>query len=94
MLFNSFVFLLGFLPITYVVFWLLRTARTRRVWLAVTGYVFYGYWDWRFGRLLAFSTAVSFVAGLGIERAASERQRRLCLVLPITVDLCLLGFFK
>lgn len=94
MLFNSFVFLLLFLPVTYVVFWLLRTARGRYVWLAVTGYVFYGYWDPRFCLLMAFSTAVSFVAGLGLAKYTSPRARRLCLVVPITVDLCLLGFFK
>ena len=42
MLFNSVVFLFAFLPVTYVVFWLLRSTRARYIWLAVTGYVFYG----------------------------------------------------
>ena len=37
MLFNSFVFLFGFLPITYLVFWALRTARARYIWLTITG---------------------------------------------------------
>src|SRR5262245_1836819 len=94
MLFNSFVFLLLFLPVTYVVFWCLRSARSRYVWLSVTGYVFYGYWDARFCLLMAFSTAVSFCAGLGFLKYTSPRGRRLCLILPITVDLLLLGFFK
>jgi len=94
MLFNSFIFLLAFLPVTYVVFWLLQSARTRYIWLAVTGYVFYGYWDARFCLLMAFSTAVSFLAGLGLSRFTHRRSRLACLVLPITVDLCLLGFFK
>src|SRR5262249_5728131 len=40
-LFNSFVFLGLFLPITYIVFWSLRTAKARYVWLTITGYVFY-----------------------------------------------------
>ena len=43
MLFNSFIFLFAFLPVTYVVFWLLGTARSRYVWITLTGYVFYGY---------------------------------------------------
>ena len=94
MLFNSFVFLILFLPVTYVVFWLLRTARARYVWLTLTGYVFYGYWDPRFCLLMAFSTLVSFTAGLGFLRWQDRRHRRLCLVVPITVDLLLLGFFK
>jgi len=94
MLFNSFVFLFAFLPITYTVFWLLRTARSRYVWLTITGYVFYGYWDPRFCILMAFSTLVSYLAGLGFLRWSDARRRKLCLVIPIVTDLSLLGFFK
>ncbi|HEV7596301.1 MAG TPA: MBOAT family protein [Gemmatimonadaceae bacterium] len=94
MLFNSFVFLLAFLPITYLVFWTLRSAKSRYVWLTITGYVFYGYWDPRFCLLMAFSTLVSFTAGLGFLRWTDGPHRRLLLILPITVDLLILGFFK
>ena len=95
MLFNSFIFLFAFLPVTYVVFWSLRTASTRYVWLTITGYVFYGYWNPWFCLLMAFSTLVSFTAGLGFLRwPDDERKRRLCLVVPIVIDLALLAFFK
>src|SRR5262245_61431947 len=94
MLFNSFVFLCFFLPVTYAVFWLLRTANARYVWLTITGYVFYGYWNPKFTLLMAFSTIVSYLAGLGFLRWSDPRRRRLCLILPITVDLSLLAFFK
>src|ERR1041385_3807907 len=94
MLFNSFVFLFAFLPIAYAMFWALRSAQSRYVWLALTGYVFYGYWDARFCLLMAFSTVVSYLAGLGFLRWSDPRRRKLCLVIPVTVDLTLLGFFK
>jgi alginate O-acetyltransferase complex protein AlgI len=94
MLFNSLVFLYAFLPVTYVVFWALRSKNQRYVWLALTGYVFYGFWDYRFCALMAFSTLVSFTAGLGFLRWESGPKRRACLVVPIAVDLALLGFFK
>ena len=93
MLFNSFVFLFAFLPVTYIVFWTLRSASQRYVWLAATGYVFYGYWNPKFTLLMAFSTLVSFTAGLGFLRWTDSRRRRLCLVIPIATDLALLGFF-
>ena len=95
MLFNSAVFLFAFLPVTYAVFWALRTKRARYVWLAVTGYVFYGYWNPWFCLLMLFSTAVSYGAGLGFLRwGARPRARRALLVLPIAVDLALLAYFK
>jgi len=95
MLFNSAIFLFAFLPVCYAVFWLLPSARARYAWLTVTGYVFYGYWDWRFCFLMAFSTLVSYAAGLGFLRWDHDPgRRRLCLVVPIVVDLALLGFFK
>ena len=94
MLFNSFIFLFAFLPVVYVVFWWLRTAKHRYIWLALSGYVFYGYWDARFCLLMAFSTLVSYCAGLVFLSQEQPRIRRLALVIPVCVDLCLLGFFK
>jgi alginate O-acetyltransferase complex protein AlgI len=95
MLFNSIEFIFAFLPIAYVVFWALPNATLRYKWLTVTGYVFYGWWDPRFCLLMAFSTMVSYLAGLGILRSpVGSRARKLFLVVPISVDLALLGFFK
>jgi len=95
MLFNSFIFLFAFLPVTYVLFWSLRSTRARYILLAISGYVFYGYWNWRFCFLMAFSTLVSYTAGRGMLRwDGDSRKRKLCLVIPVTTDLALLGFFK
>ncbi|MBI3860363.1 MAG: MBOAT family protein, partial [Planctomycetia bacterium] len=94
MLFNSLIFLFLFLPVTYGVFWMLRSASARYIWLTITGYVFYGYWDARFCLLMAFSTLVSYLAGLGFLKYTSPGARRACLVVPIAIDLALLGFFK
>lgn len=94
MLFNSWIFLFAFLPATYFVFWRLKTARQRYIWLTVTGYVFYGFWNYKFCALMALSTLVSYLAGLGMLKWQEPRQRKLCLILPVAFDLCLLGFFK
>jgi len=90
MLFNSVVFLFAFLPVTYAVFWMLRSTQARYIWLAVTGYVFYAYWDARFCLLMLFSTLVSYFAGLALLRWDTDaRRRKLCMVIPIVVDLSL-----
>ncbi len=95
MLFNSTIFLFVFLPITYLVFWTLKTKNSRYIWLAITGYVFYGYWNPKFCLLMLFSTVVSYTAGRGFLRYDDDPKiRRILLVTPITVDLLLLGIFK
>src|SRR5256886_2805697 len=94
MLFNSLPFLYGFLPVTYLVFWRLKHKNDRYIWLTLTGYVFYAFWDYRFCGLMALSTVLAYAAGLGLRVWESAQLRRLCLIVPITIDLCLLGFFK
>jgi alginate O-acetyltransferase complex protein AlgI len=92
--FNSDIFLFAFFPIVFTLFWLARTRQVRFAILAASGYVFYGYWDWRFCGLLAFSTLTSFVAALAIARTPSVRTRRGWLVASVALDLGILGFFK
>jgi alginate O-acetyltransferase complex protein AlgI len=94
MVFNSSVFLFAFLPVVFTAFWLARTRPQRYVILTVSGYVFYGYWNWRFCLLLLFSSLVSFMAGIMIDRSPSPAARRAWLVGSVATDLSLLGFFK
>ena len=94
MIFNSNVFLFAFLPVVFGLFWLSKGKQQRYVLLAIAGYVFYGYWDWRFCILLAFSSIVSFVTGLAIDGTESRSRKRAWLIGAVSVDLTLLGFFK
>jgi alginate O-acetyltransferase complex protein AlgI len=94
MLFNSLAFLYAFLPVTCLVFWRLRSKGHRYLWLTLTGYVFYSFWNYKFCALMAFSTVISYLAGLGFLRWQSPRARRLCLILPVSLDLTLLATFK
>lgn len=38
-------------------------------WLTVTGYAFYSFWNYKFCALMALSTLISYVAGLGFSAA-------------------------
>jgi alginate O-acetyltransferase complex protein AlgI len=92
--FNSTIFLFAFLPIVFTLFWAMKGKQERYVLLAVSGYVFYGYWNWRFCGLLLFSSLTSFLVGLAIDRATEQRIKRRWVALAVGVDLALLGFFK
>ena len=94
MVFNSDVFLFAFFPVVFALFWLARTRGQRLAVLALSGYVFYGYWDWRFCGLLAFSSLASFAGALAIARSTDRRTRRAWLFAVVGVDLAILGFFK
>ena len=92
MLFNSYPFILLFLPATLLGAFLLRHAGRRwlGLWLLGASAVFYVYWDIRYLPLLAGSILVNYAAAVLIERTRSK----LLLALTIAANLGLLGVFK
>ncbi|NNM03499.1 MAG: hypothetical protein HKO65_00230, partial [Gemmatimonadetes bacterium] len=94
MLFNSLAFAV-FLPLAFTGYWLLRhRLQAQNAFVLVASYVFYGWWDWRFLILIAFSSLLDFAVGLGLGRAERQSIRRLLLATSLTANLGLLGFFK
>lgn len=95
MLFNSIEFLV-FLPITFIVYWLLgRSVRWQNLFVVAASYLFYGWWDWRFLLLIAFTTLCSYASGLLIERGRGRlRYARRVMWGNIAVNLLILCLFK
>ncbi len=94
MLFNSYVFLLGFLPAVLAAWWLLPSPRARLGLLTAASYFFYGWWDWRFVPLMIASTSADYVAGRYLGRTTDAGRRRTCLVLLLVFNLGILAVFK
>lgn len=94
MLFNSIEFAI-FFPIVFIVYWLVaKKIVLRNFWLLLTSYVFYGWWDWRFLLLIAFSSLVDYLVGRRLGKATEERERKKLLLLSLGVNLGLLFYFK
>lgn len=94
MLFNSFTFLI-FLPIVFCLYWFVfKPLKWQNLLVLVCSYVFYGWWDWRFLILIAITTLQSWLSGIGIERADTDRNRKAILIANISVNLLILGVFK
>jgi len=94
MLFNSFEFAL-FLPLVWALYWLFRRhLRLQNLLVVVASYVFYGWWDWRFLLLIAFTSAWSYVVGLVELRRWESRPSRALLAISLLVNLGILGYFK
>jgi alginate O-acetyltransferase complex protein AlgI len=94
MLFNSYVFLFGFLPPVLVGTWALRPKNLRLLFLTLASWAFYAWWDWRFLPLMLSTTTVDYIAALMIHRTDAARRRNAWLVGSLVVNLGLLGYFK
>ena len=91
MLFTSYEFFL-FLPLTFALYWLLRKKlRWQNLLVVGASYLFYGWWDWRFLLLIAFTTLCSYASGLLITKT---RWRKAALWGNIGLNLGILGLFK
>jgi alginate O-acetyltransferase complex protein AlgI len=92
MLFNSASFLAAFALFT--VFYYTTAHRFRWVLLLGASLAFYGTFNVRYVPLLILVTAVAYAGGIAIERAATDRQRRALLAVPVGVVLAVLGTVK
>jgi D-alanyl-lipoteichoic acid acyltransferase DltB (MBOAT superfamily) len=98
MLFNSYQFIFGFLPITLLGFYLLGARRRdwALLWLTAASLFFYAWWR----PINVLLIAPSILINLGLARllARHREQRpalaRLELICGIVFNLCFLGYFK
>lgn len=91
MLFNSVSFLV-FLPIVFAVYWLLRKhLLLQNLFVVAASYLFYGWWDYRFLFLIAFTSLCSYLSGLLIDRTY---HKRIVAGANIALNLAILAIFK
>lgn len=102
MLFNSIQFVV-FLPIVFLLYWLvfdrlISRSRLQLTWqnafVVVASYVFYGWWDWRFLLLIAFTSFCSWGSGLLIGKNGGTKKAKLWMWANIVLNLGILCLFK
>jgi alginate O-acetyltransferase complex protein AlgI len=99
MLFNSYNFILYFLPITFAGFFLLGGIgykRSASFFLVLASLFFYAYWDANYLPLLLASIFLNFSFGrlLSPERARTDAYRSVVLVTGVALNLLALSYFK
>ena len=92
MLFNSLSYAV-FLPIVFAIYWILPD-KYRWVLLLVSSYWFYMSWKPGYVVLILFTTVVSYVAGLLIEKQDKQKSKKIVLVTACVLCLLVLFFFK
>lgn len=96
MLFTSFEFILGFLPATFAIFFILARLRQSlaAAFLAFASLVFYGWWEPRFLGLLLASAGFNYLMGRQIAIRDSSATGKTLLAFAIAVNLTVLAVFK
>lgn len=101
MLFNSLEFAI-FLPVVFLIYWAIGYAkfndifklRLQNAFVVVASYLFYGWWDWRFLILIAFTSFCSWGSGLLIDNSATQNKSKAWMIVNVVINLAILGVFK
>lgn len=96
MLFNSFEYLLVFLPLVAFVYFLLNrrvSAAAGKVWLVAASLFFYGWWSLSYLWLIGGSILSNYALARWLEQLNGDKARFI-LIIAIAGNLGLLGYYK
>ena len=97
MLFNSYVFILGYLPVVFTVFFLFGKSSHRLAasWLGFASLFFYGWWSIYALPLLLASILANYLFSLPLSsRTNSDKSKKLYLLIAVMSNVMVLGIFK
>ena len=98
MLFNSVEFFM-FFPIVVLLYWVIPK-KVRYLWLLVASYYFYMGWNASYAILIAVSTGITYLCGLGIEALGKKEEKKYLVARKLVVaagfvsNLGILFFYK
>lgn len=95
MLFNSYVFLFAFLPITWAIFRCLSYIKYKMSaisWLIISSILFYSYWNPKYLFLLLVSVSLNFCIGKWLSRDNFLKKK--IFILGLIFNLSLLAYYK
>src|SRR3989338_1194153 len=92
MLFNSLNFIIFFL-IVYGLYYIASHRWQNRL-LIFASCIFYATWSWKFLLVMFISITTDFFCARYIDRLGDVFRRRILLLLSVSVNLAILGFFK
>lgn len=93
MLFSSIPFLYYFLPAVLLVYFLVPS-RLRNGVLLLSSLIFYGWGEPKYVVLMVATIAAFYLCGLAIDRAKSQRAKKVWLTFAVVVGIVLLTVFK
>lgn len=92
MIFSSLVFVCIFLPVTYILYWIMPSLKAKNGLLIITSLLFYAYGEPVYVLLMVFCAFINYTAALMI--SYMKRGKKAVLLLGVLANFGMLGFFK
>jgi len=94
MLFNSYIFIFGFLPIVLLGYYLIPNKRLQLGFLLIASLGFYSYWSAKLVFFLIFTVILDFYIARAIHRSKTQGSKNFYLLFSLFANLSILFFFK
>jgi D-alanyl-lipoteichoic acid acyltransferase DltB (MBOAT superfamily) len=97
MLFNSYIFIFIFLPITFFIYFYLNKKNLitqGKIFLVLSSLFFYSWWNVIYLPLILISIVINYYIGKFLLKNGSSKKKKFVLTAGITLNLSLLGYFK
>ncbi len=92
MTFNSWQFLI-FLPVVVLLYWIVPN-KFRWILLLIASYIFYLFWNVKLIFLILFTTGISYISAILINKSKNDKTKKLWLIITLISCLGVLFFFK
>ena len=96
-LFNSYIFILGFFPVVFAGYYLLLNLKNKniaKIFFIIANLYFYSYWNVKYLPIILSSLAVNFTLATILNKLQGLAIKRLILTLGILFNIGLLGYYK
>ena len=78
--------------VTFIFFLLPKKAKN--FWLLLCSYYFYINWNYKYAFLMLFSTFITYLSGLLIDKSKTKKTKKIWVVTSVTINLSILILFK
>lgn len=92
---------MAFTSLNYIVFftiacliYFLLSSKLRIYWLLLCSYYFYMSWNAKYSLLMLFSTVITYLSGIFIQKSNTQKQKKLWVFLSLLINLGILFMFK
>ena len=94
MVFSSSIFLFIFLPITIIIYYLLRRYTLKNLWLLLVSLFFYSWGEPKYILLMLISIIVNYFLAKIIANSIDKSKKKMVVILSVIFNLALLFYFK